>query len=104
MRRRTWIYAMRPQSYEIACDKCNGSNIHWSEYQHMIWCYKCNLDTPGTVGVFDGPIPLEVSKMLGVSFDRIHLKSHKLMKMMVPKNGKRVYWKMTDIDMRKGKE
>lgn len=74
MRKRKWIYVMRPQSYEIACDKCNGSNIDWSEWEHKIWCYDCKIDTDGTGGIFDGPIPWGASQLLGISFNRFYFK------------------------------
>jgi len=89
---RTWCYAQKPSSYEIKCDLCNGDNLDWSEFYGQIWCYDCKKDTPGTGGIFDGPIPLEVSKMLGVSFDRINLKTGKLLKMKITKKGNMV-WK-----------
>lgn len=99
MRKRKWIYAMQPTAYEIGCDKCNGSNITWSEYEHMIWCYDCKIDTPGIGGIFDGPIPLEISKIFGITFDRINLKTHKLMKMAT--KGDKIIYQKTNIDMRK---
>jgi hypothetical protein len=78
MRKRKWIYVMKPFSYEIACDKCNGSNIEWSEYEHMIWCYDCMIDTPGTGGIFDGPIGWGVAELLGISLDRYYMKENKV--------------------------
>ena len=75
MRKRKWIYIQKPQDYEISCNLCNGSNIAWSEYEHMIWCYDCKKDVPGDGGVFDGPIPLRASRLLGLDFDRIELKT-----------------------------
>lgn len=92
MRKRKWVYCQQPTVYEISCDLCGGSNITWSEFEHMIWCYDCKKDTRGTEGIFDGPIPLEVSKILGISFDRIDLKTKKLKKMRVTKTGKLI-WK-----------
>jgi len=70
LKKRTSCYIQNPVNYEIACDKCNGTNIEWSEYEGLIWCQDCKIDTPGTKGIFDGPIPLEVCKVLGISFDR----------------------------------
>ncbi len=67
--------------------------ITWSEYVHMIWCYQCRKDTPGTGGIFDGPIPLEVAKMFGHSFDHIDLKTKTLRKMTITKTGKIIYRK-----------
>lgn len=75
MRKRKWIYIQKPQDYEISCDLCGGSNIAWSEYEHMIWCYDCEKDTPGNGGVFDGPIALKATRLLGMNLDRIDLKT-----------------------------
>ena len=67
---RTWHYVQNPANYEITCDKCNGSNIQWSEFEGLIWCYDCKIDTKGTAGIFDGPIPVSVCEVLGISFDK----------------------------------
>jgi len=75
MKRRKWIYIQKPQSYGITCDICGGENIEWSEFEHMIWCYDCEKDTPGQGGVFDGPIPMGVCGLLGMNFDHIDLKT-----------------------------
>ncbi len=93
---RTWCYVMRPSAYEINCDLCGSNNLNWSEFEHLVWCYKCKKDTPGTGGIFGGPIPLELSKMLGISFDRIDIHSFKLLRMRITKTGKR-YWRKERI-------
>ena len=77
MKKRTWCYVMKPTAYEISCDLCGGINIHWSEFEKMIWCYDCEKDTRGNGGIFDGPVPLKLCEMLGMSFDRIDLKTNK---------------------------
>jgi hypothetical protein len=73
--RREWVYLLPPTSFEIRCDKCGGTNITWSEWEHLIWCYDCEIDTEGTESVFDGPVGLQACKMLGLCFDRIDLKT-----------------------------
>ncbi len=83
MRKRKWMYVMSPVAYEISCDKCGGSNIAWSEFEKMIWCYDCKIDTRGNEGIFGGPIPLKVSKMFGITFDRFYLKDKKIREMKV---------------------
>jgi len=80
LKKREWIYVMPPAEYEIDCDRCNGTNIAWSEFVHMIWCYDCKVDTEGFAGVFSGPIPIQAAELLGMSFDRIRLKDQKLLK------------------------
>jgi hypothetical protein len=79
LKKREWCYVMNPSSYEIACDLCGGSNIEWSEYEHMIWCYDCKKDTRGNGGIFDGPIPIMAAKMFGLSFNRIEIPSGKIL-------------------------
>jgi hypothetical protein len=74
MKHRKWVYVMKPQDYDIFCDKCNGRNIEWSEYEHMIWCYDCKIDTPGFEGIFGGPIPVGACEILGISFARLYFK------------------------------
>jgi hypothetical protein len=86
LKKRKWMYVQKPYSYEIVCDKCNGTNIEWSEFEGLIWCYDCQIDTKGTGGVFDGPIPLEVAGVLGMSFDRIDLERKCLMRYNKEKN------------------
>lgn len=83
--KRNSCYIMQPTCYEIKCDTCGGENITWSEYEGHIWCYDCNIDTVGTGGVFDGPIPLGVSEIFGISFDKYDITT-----------GKRLYIKVTD--------
>ena len=93
MKKRKWIYIFKPQSYEISCDKCGGSNITWSEFERRIWCFDCKIDTPGNGGIFSGPIPLEVTKMImGENcFDRFYFKSKQIRKMKI--EGNKLVWK-----------
>jgi len=71
--KRKWIYVQPPYQYSIQCDQCEGHNIEWSEWGKLIWCYDCEIDTRGTPGIFGVPIPVEISKMMGISFDRIQI-------------------------------
>ncbi len=87
MNKRTWIYVLLPARYEIHCDRCHGSNIEWSEYEGLIWCYDCKIDTRGDGGIFDGPIPLGGAQLLGLSFDRINLVKNRVEKMQIGKDG-----------------
>ena len=93
MKKRTWIYIQPPTAYEISCDICSGHNITWSEFTGCIWCYDCQKDTPGSNSIFDGPIPYEVTKLVGISFDRIDLKTGKRLYMKI-KDGK-ILWEDT---------
>lgn len=67
-----------PQAYEIKCDLCGGDNLHWSEWEGLIWCYDCENDTKGTGGIFDGPIPIEACDLLGIDLRRVDLKTGKI--------------------------
>ncbi len=78
MRKRTWHYVCNPARYEIRCDKCGHMNIEWSEYEHMIWCYDCKVDTRGTEGIFDGPIPMGAMEVLGIPLDRWNMKKQRV--------------------------
>ena len=92
MKLRKWIYVMNPAQYGMYCDKCKGTNIQWSEYEHMIWCNDCKIDTPGFEGLFGGPIPTGVCELLGISFARVYLKD-KTVRYPVVRKGKIVYAK-----------
>ena len=86
MKKRKWCYILPPTFYDMRCDKCwsgeledgTGTNITWSEYEHMIWCYDCEIDTKGFGGIFDGPIPIQASRMLGITFDRFNLETEQI--------------------------
>ena len=75
LEKREWCYTQPPSTFELFCDQCDGSNTTWSEFKGRIWCFDCKIDTKGTHSVFDGPIPLEAAKLLGMSFDRINIKT-----------------------------
>jgi len=90
MRKRKWIYIQPPQDYGFSCDICGGSNIEWSEFEHMIWCYDCQKDTPGDGGVFGGPIGMGASRLLGMNFDRIELKTRQ--RLYCTQRGRKLIW------------
>ena len=102
MKKRKWIYVQQPTKYDIRCDKCwdgslesnTGTNITWSEYEHKIWCYDCEIDTEGTPGIFDGPIPIFNISIFGISLNRYYLKSKAVCKPVIDKNGRIVYRKI----------
>lgn len=82
MEKREWVYIQQPSEYEISCLLCKGSNITWSEFEGRVWCWSCNKDTRGTGGIFGGPIPINALGLMGLTLDRIHLKTGKRMKMI----------------------
>lgn len=80
LQKRRFMYIQKPQEYEICCDKCGGSNLNWSEWDRLVWCYDCQIDTRGSEGVFGGPIPITLANSLGMSFDRYDLETKKILK------------------------
>lgn len=73
--KRTTCYMCPPVEFEVAgCPKCGGSNTAWSEYQGHVWCFDCQIDyVPAHWGVLDGPVPVGVAQLIGLSFDRIEI-------------------------------
>ena len=80
LKKRKTCLVQKPQIYEIECDICGGENLHWSEYDHLIWCYDCEKDTKGTGGIFDGPVPVGMAQLLGLCFDEIDIETGVIIK------------------------
>lgn len=81
LKKRTWCYVQRPKDYEVAGCACGNHDPDWSEYKDRVWCAKCKIDfEPEHWGILDGPVPVHASELLGIYFDRINLKTNKLMK------------------------
>lgn len=85
--KRTHIYVQHPDVYDIICPNKNEDNfdhkIDWSDLENHIWCYECNDDIflpDDKAGIFSGPIPVGISKMLGISFDRINIETKEIVK------------------------
>lgn len=77
--KRKWCYVQQPSEYGIAPCACGNTETQWSEYEGHLWCAKCEKDfRPEHGGVFDGPIPIATSMMLGMSFDRINLETNEV--------------------------
>ena len=72
---REWVYAQRPREYEMSgCPTCGNEDPDWSEFQHRLWCPKCQVDfVPESSGLFDGPVPVNIAQMLGFDLRRIIL-------------------------------
>lgn len=76
LQKREWAYTQPPSDYGMAPCACGNHDTQWSEYMGHLWCAKCKIDfRPEHGGVFDGPIPVYTSKLLGMSFDRYNLKT-----------------------------
>lgn len=77
LEKRKWVYVQRPKEYEIAgCDVCGNADPDWSEYAHMLWCATCQRDfRPLHNGIFDGPIPVNCARLLGIDLRRLNLET-----------------------------
>lgn len=76
---REWHYIQRPAVYGIAGCTCGNGDPDWSEYDKHLWCAVCKKDfIPEHNGIFDGPVPIHASALMGISFDRINLLTGKL--------------------------
>lgn len=79
LERRTHVYVQRPKIFGLSGCKCGNDDPDWSEYKGHLWCPSCQIDfAPEDSGVFDGPIPIQCSAILGIFFDTIDLASGKL--------------------------
>lgn len=77
--KRTWHYLQPPKSFGMSPCQCGNHDTQWSEYAKHNWCEKCQIDfIPECAGVFDGPIPIVTSLMLGMNFDRMNLVTGKI--------------------------
>ena len=97
LKKREWIYVQPPMAYEVFCDICNNPHVEWSEFEGMVWCWRCLKDTRGTGGVFDGPIPVNASKLLGICLDRIDLATGQWLVLTVKDDGKIVYGPLGNV-------
>jgi hypothetical protein len=85
--KRTHCYIQGPIEYEIFCPICGGRNVTWSEFEKHVWCFDCEEDVfipLNDAGVFSGPIPIEISQMMGLRFDRFNLNTGQLVKFDTP--------------------
>lgn len=82
MIKRTHCYVMSPQSYEISgCPVDPNHRVNWSEYEKYLWCFNCELDfLPSHNGIFDGPISMGLTTLVGISFDRINIETDEIIK------------------------
>lgn len=79
LQKRTTVYLSQPRDYEISGCECGNENTQWSEYEHHLWCDKCQKDfEPAHDGVFSGPIGVGSSRLLGVYFHRMNLKTNEV--------------------------
>lgn len=85
LKRRKWHYVQSPWRYEIAPCDCGNADTQWSEFKKHLWCQICKKDfIPKHNGIFDGPIPVNLARMIGISFDRVYIKSGKVKRFEIP--------------------
>ncbi len=81
MHRRKWVYVLPPRAFEVAPCACGNVHGEWSEYENHVWCDRCQKDfIPDHYGILQGPIPMHLATLMGVSFDRINLETDTLEK------------------------
>jgi hypothetical protein len=74
MNKRKWRYVMEPGHFGIPGCRCGSTDCTWSEYEGYLWCHVCSTEfVPTDWGVFDGPIPVEASGLMGMSFERVEI-------------------------------
>lgn len=68
---REWVYIQRPKDYGVSGCACGNEDPDWSEFKGRLWCQTCRVDfIPQHNGVFDGPILVNVSHLMGLCFSR----------------------------------
>lgn len=78
--KRKWHFAQHPAKFDISCSCGESMNTTWSEYVGHLWCFECEKDIPIKYSILHGPIPATVAEAMGISFDRINIKTGKLEK------------------------
>jgi hypothetical protein len=79
--KRKFVYWQKPREvYGVAgCRHCGSDNVTYSEYVDLMWCYDCKREYyPEHWGIFDGPIPINLSHMMGIYFHRKEIATGKL--------------------------
>jgi len=79
LEKRTWVYVQAPKEYGVALHKCGHADPEWSEFSGHLWCPECKVDfIPEHNGIFDGPIPVHINQLMGISFDRFNLETQQI--------------------------
>lgn len=74
--KRTEVYVLCPREYEMGPCLCGNPDPEWSEFKRHLWCPVCQIDfIPEQIGVFDGPIPINASHLLGLCFATINIET-----------------------------
>lgn len=79
LKKRKTVFLQQPFHYGISGCQCGNEHTQWSEYEGHVWCEPCQIDfKPDFGGVFDGPIPVGTSGLLGVYFHRLNLENNEV--------------------------
>ena len=79
--RRTEVYVCRPREYEISGCECGNDDPDWSEFKAHLWCQRCQIDfQPAQNGIFDGPIPVHCTELLGAPIWTVNLETGEVTK------------------------
>ena len=55
---------------------CGNADPDWSEFKKHLWCPTCQKDfIPDHYGVLDGPVPVNISELIGIYFDTLDLET-----------------------------
>jgi hypothetical protein len=83
LKKRTAVYVQRPREYEISgCPVCGNNDPDWSEYQGHLWCRRCQVDfRPESGGVFDGPVLVKATALLGIDLRMIDLETGEILEL-----------------------
>jgi hypothetical protein len=74
--KRTDVYVQRPAYFGVSGCSCGNDDPNWSEFMGHLWCARCEKDfKPEDGGVFDGPIGVNASRMLGLDFRKRNLET-----------------------------
>lgn len=86
--KRTHVYVQHPGVYEISgCSVDPNHAVTWSEYEQRLWCFTCCVDfVPESWGIFDGPIPVGLATIMGLSFDRLNIETREVVEFGPAKN------------------
>ncbi len=79
--KRTWVYMAHPADCGLPPCACGNTGVVWSEWKNHLWCALCEIDfIPEHGGIFDGPIPVAMTAMMGIDLRRVSLRTKKIMK------------------------
>ena len=80
--KRTKCLTRPPAIYGLSGCSCGNTDVQWSEWEHHLWCEKCQKDfIPKSKGILDGPVPVELCRILGMPLDFYDLETGEIEKL-----------------------